>query len=121
MTRSRTLAFPFSVAACLALASAPAPVDAASSFDSCTGTISSLPAVISASGTWCLQADQTTSLSSGHAISVTANNVTIDCNGFRLGGLAAGPATGTVGVLATDRANLVIRDCHIRGFRYGVQ
>lgn len=105
----------------LACAAGSSPAEAASSYDSCTGTIGALPAVISASGTWCMNVDRTTNLTSGSAITVTANNVTIDCNGFRLGGLAAGMATGTTGINATDRVNVVVRDCHVRGFRYGLQ
>ena len=109
---------------CLALALAAGfaclPAHAAQDYDSCTGFIESLPAVISTPGTWCLRRDVSTSQSWGPAIHVIANNVTLDCNGFKVGGLSAGPGTGAVGVQSQGRANVVVRDCAIRGFHGGV-
>jgi hypothetical protein len=92
---------------------------AAQSYDNCTGFITSLPATITTQGTWCLNADLTTAITSGNAITVAANNVTIDCNDFKLGGLAAGAATQTNGIFAYTQDNLTIRRCNIRGFYYG--
>ena len=70
---------------------------AAESYDSCTGFIESLPATISTQGVWCLRRNLATAMTSGNAITITVNNVTIDCNDFKIGGLAAGtpwtPAT----------------------------
>jgi hypothetical protein len=97
----------------------PITVHAAQSYDNCTGFITSLPATITTQGTWCLNADLTTAITSGNAITVAANNVTIDCNDFKLGGLAAGAATQTNGIFAYSRDNLTIRRCNIRGFFYG--
>jgi parallel beta-helix repeat protein len=93
---------------------------AAQSYDNCTGFITSLPATITTQGTWCLNADLTTAITSGNAITVAANNVTIDCNDFKLGGLAAGAATQTFGIYANTQDNLTIRRCNIRGFYRGV-
>jgi hypothetical protein len=97
----------------------PTPVHAAQSYDNCTGFITSLPATITTQGTWCLNADLTTAITSGNAITVAANNVTIDCNDFKLGGLAAGAGTQTFGIYANTRDNLTIRRCNIRGFYSG--
>jgi hypothetical protein len=94
---------------------------ATESFDSCQGTIASLPTVVSTSGIWCLTGDLATSIATGSAIQITVNNVTIDCNGFRLGGLGAGDGTATIGVLASNKSGINVRNCHIRGFKYGVQ
>ena len=94
---------------------------AAESYDSCTGYITSLPAVISSQGTWCMKQDLSTSVTSGVAITINTNNVTIDCNGFKLGGLAAGVATQAYGIYAQDRLNATIRHCTIRGFEFGVR
>jgi hypothetical protein len=105
--------------ACLALL-APSAAFAAGSYDSCTGFIDTLPATISAQGTWCLRKDLATSIAAGAAITVAANNVTIDCNGFKLGGLAAGDASLAEGIYAQARANTTIRDCNIRGFYIGI-
>ena len=55
----------------------------------CTN-ITTLPATISTPGIYCLKQDESTAIESGAAIAITANNVTLDCNGYRLGGLQAG-------------------------------
>ena len=105
------------LALCLA---APRPAQAAQSYDNCTGFITSLPASISTQGTWCLKQDLATAITSGNAITVSTNNVTLDCNDFKLGGLAAGPGTTTVGIFAYGRTNVTVRRCNIRGFYNGV-
>ncbi|SMH48236.1 right-handed parallel beta-helix repeat-containing protein [Mesorhizobium australicum] len=83
-------------------------------------SITSLPQTITAAGVYCLKQDLSTAITSGNAITINANNVTIDFNDFKLGGLAAGPATGANGVFATNRKNITIRNATIRGFRNGV-
>ena len=93
---------------------------AAQSYDNCTGFITSLPTTISTQGTWCLNKDLATAITSGNAIVIATNNVILDCNDFKLGGLAAGLATQTSGVYAADRFNITIRHCNIRGFYFGV-
>ena len=103
----------------LGLLAAPA-APAAESYQACTGTISALPVVVSSPGTWCLQSDLSTAIATGNAITVSVNNVTIDCNGFKIGGLAAGVATLAQGVRST-RLNTTVRDCRIRGFYFGVR
>jgi hypothetical protein len=99
---------------------AAAPAHAAPSYDGCTETITALPVVITTQGTWCLKSDLATPIASGNAIEIQVNNVTIDCNGFKLGGLAAGDATAAYGVYASGRLNATVRDCKIRGFGFGV-
>jgi len=86
----------------------------------CTGTIDQLPATIDAQGTWCLDHDLSTALSGGGAITITTNNVTIDCNGFKVGGLAAGEASQAIGILAVDQHNVTVRNCGVRGFHRGI-
>jgi hypothetical protein len=107
-----------------AVASAPllvlsAPASAASSYDACTGFITTLPTTVSTQGVWCFNKDLSSAISSGNAITVAVNNVTIDCNSFKLGGLGAGSATETIGIFADGRSNTTIRDCNIRGFKVG--
>lgn len=96
------------------------PAPAAESFHTCTGTITTLPAVITTPGTWCLASDLSTAIASGNAITVSTNNVTINCNDFRVGGLAAGLGTQAVGINADGRTNTTVRNCNIRGFWYGM-
>jgi hypothetical protein len=93
---------------------------AAESYDNCTGFINSVPAIISTQGTWCLKKDLTTAIASGAAITIATNNVTIDCNDFKLGGLPAGTGTQTFGIYAEDRSNATVRHCNIRGFWFGL-
>jgi hypothetical protein len=104
--------------ACLTLV--PTAAHAAQSYDNCTGFITSIPAVITTQGTWCMDRDLSTALVYGNAILVQTNNVTIDCNHFKLGGLAAGAGTYGTGVRATGRNNITVRNCTIRGFEYGI-
>lgn len=93
---------------------------AAESYDNCSGFVDSLPATISAQGTWCLRHDVSTAITDGYASTIAANNVVLDCNGFKVGGLAAGPATGAVGIGAQSRVNVTVRHCSVRGFLYGI-
>jgi parallel beta-helix repeat protein len=98
----------------------PLPAQGAESYDNCTGFVSSLPATISTQGTWCLDKDLSTAMTSGSAITIATNNVTLDCNHFKIGGLAAGAGTTTYGVYALTRLNATIRNCNIRGFFTGI-
>lgn len=102
------------------LMTAPVPARAAESYDSCTGFIDSLPATISGQGVWCLRKDLSTSITSGYAITIANNNVTIDCNDFKLGGLGAGDSSLVYGIYANDRLNATVRQCNIRGFYTGM-
>ncbi|MDQ3287892.1 MAG: right-handed parallel beta-helix repeat-containing protein [Pseudomonadota bacterium] len=98
----------------------PLPALAAESYDNCTGFIDSVPATISTQGTWCLRQDLATGMSSGTAITIAANNVTIDCNDFKIGGLGAGPGTQANGLTAMQILNTTVRNCNVRGFVNGV-
>lgn len=82
--------------------------------------IVSLPTVISTQGVYCLKQHLATVISSGSAIVILTNNVTIDCNEFKIGDLGAGSATNAVGITADNRMNVAVRNCGIRGFRNGV-
>jgi hypothetical protein len=105
----------------LALLAGPRVVQAAESYDNCTGVIATLPTVISTQGTWCMEADLATSIASGNAISINTDNVTIDCNDFKLDGSGAGLATATVGISGSNRFNAIVRNCHITGFYQGLR
>ena len=98
---------------------APPPAHA-ETYQTCAGFIDSVPAVINTQGVWCLRKDLSTAMATGNAITINTNNVTIDCNHFKLGGLAAGDATATTGILASNRQNTTVRNCNVRGFLVGV-
>lgn len=87
----------------------------------CTA-ISSAPYIISAPGFYCLTADLTTNNpSSGfYAISIQADNVVLDLNGHRIGGVAAGAGTQAIGITAVDKRYITIRNGSIRGYRVGI-
>jgi len=78
-----------------------------------------LPAVITTQGTWCLKQDVNTAITTGNAITIATNNVILDCNDFKIGGLAAGVATEAYGIAAGNRLNITVRHCNIRGFFIG--
>lgn len=82
--------------------------------------IASLPVTISAQGVYCLKQDLSTTVTTGQAINILANNVTIDCNGYKIGGLGAGLGTEAAGIAAFQKNNITIRNCNIRGFMFGV-
>ncbi len=86
----------------------------------CTA-ITSLPAIISAAGQYCLKQDLSTSITSGSAILVNVNAVTIDLNGFKLGGMTGGSDSTAIGINAAFRSNITIRNGSIRGFAVGLQ
>lgn len=82
--------------------------------------ITSVPTVISTQGVYCFTGHLFTSIASGKAIEITVNSVTIDMNGYKLGGLGAGDGTVAYGIFASKRKNIVIRNGVVRGFFYGI-
>jgi hypothetical protein len=103
-----------------ALHAMPRDARATQGYDNCTKFIDSLPAAISTQGVYCLRHDLSTNMASGNAIEIVANNVTIDCNDFKIGGLAAGSSSLAVGIHADGRQNATVRNCNIRGFGTGI-
>ena len=106
--------------AALLLAAVALTAHAAQSRDSCRAYIDSLPATIASEGTYCMRGHLYTSQTSGNAISVQAENVTIDCNHFRLSGLGAGAGSSARGI-ATSRSGMTLRNCRVQGFSYGLE
>jgi hypothetical protein len=104
------------LAACLLLAPAQ---QAAAETSNCT-EITSLPATISSQGVFCLKRDLSTGIATGDAITINTNNVTIDCNDWKLGGLGGGAGTQATAIRAIGRKNITIRNCGIRGFRNSI-
>jgi parallel beta-helix repeat protein len=92
----------------------------AETFHTCGTIIASVPTVITTAGVYCLSHDVNTAITTGSAIAINTNNVTLDCNGFKIGGLAAGTSSLTTGILADTRQNITVRNCGIRGFYEGI-
>jgi len=108
--------------AALVLLAAMPSVHAAESYDNCKGFIDALPATIAVQGVWCLRQNLATGITTGNAIEIAGNNITLDCNGFKVGGLSAGVSTDAFGIhAAPGRQNAVVRNCNVRGFAIGIR
>ncbi|MEO0620456.1 MAG: hypothetical protein AAFZ01_14400, partial [Pseudomonadota bacterium] len=81
-----------------------------------TTMISGLPLTITQPGTYVLSGDLTTD---GHGISVQADNVVIDLNGYTISG-PTDSNTETFGVSAFDQTNVTVKNGSIDGFMYGI-
>jgi hypothetical protein len=81
--------------------------------------ITSLPATIDTQGIYCLTGNLATSITSGNAITINANNVTLDLNGWKIGGQAAGAGTAAIGIYSTA-VNVTVKNGIVRGFRDGI-
>lgn len=86
----------------------------------CTA-ITALPAVIDASGVWCLTSNLAFSRATHAAINISRPDVTIDMNGHFISGLSAGPDTQAVGIYANNPRGVTIRNGTIRGFGTGIR
>jgi len=86
----------------------------------CTA-ITSPGATINSPGIYCLTGniDAPGGFNTGNAIHIKANNVTLDLNGWKLDGEAAGTATQATGILV-EADNVTIQNGTIRGFRSGI-
>jgi hypothetical protein len=88
----------------------------------CTTKIAAVPFTIVASGNYCFDkhlATAATAAATANAITINADYVTLDLNGFKLDGSAAAPGTRK-GIYAANRKGIVIRNGVIRGFARGV-
>jgi glucose/arabinose dehydrogenase len=86
--------------------------------DLCT-PIAVLPFTAGGPGLYCLTRSLSLAATSGDAISVTADGVTIDLKGFTMTN-TADAATQTIGVHSINRKNVVVRNGAIEGFFTGV-
>ena len=81
--------------------------------------LTELPAVITASGTYRLDADLSFPRKSGAAVTIEADDVTLDLGGNSLLGSAATDTTA-IGVRTNDRKRISISNGTIRGFYFGI-
>jgi hypothetical protein len=85
----------------------------------CT-VISQLPYTITAQGSYCLDRNLATVITTGAAITINTNFVVLDLNGFKIGGGSAGAGTAAVGIRAINRQNIVVKNGNVRGFKRGI-
>jgi parallel beta-helix repeat protein len=81
--------------------------------------------VIFASGAWCLHEDR--AYRGGVAertIEIAANDITLDCNGYRVIGPVLTPDAVlndyTIGIYVGLASRITVRNCHVDGFREGI-
>lgn len=82
--------------------------------------ITALPATVVAPGVYCLKKDLSTSISTGAAITINADNVLIDCNDHIINGLADQATTQAYGIHSSERKGITVRHCSIRHFYRGI-
>ena len=97
----------------------------AETFSTCNHFVNAIPTTLSSQGVYCLVRDVSTAIATGAAITVGANNVTLDCNGYKIGGLGAGEGTEAAGIHLDASGdgpgtNFTVRNCTIRGFATGL-
>jgi parallel beta-helix repeat protein len=92
---------------------------AASSSSGCVA-ITFVPVVINAAGVYCFTGNLSTASTTGSAIFISADNVTIDMNGWTLDGLGGGTATLAMGISSFNSSNITIRNGTIQGFYHGI-
>lgn len=98
----------------LAAQFAPGEAQAQSSAPPCS-MISSLPVVINEPGNYCMAVNATVNITTGQAILIDANDVTLDCQNYTLTNEAASATGSSAGIRATNRHNLLIRNCRVMG------
>ena len=77
---------------------------------------------ITTPGTYCLATDviMAASFTPGNAIEIAANYVTLDLNGHKVHGAAAGSATQANGIYAANRRNVTVKNGTVWGFASGI-
>jgi hypothetical protein len=81
--------------------------------------VSSVPTTLSTAGIYCLLGPLATGITSGAAITIAADNVVLDLNGWRLAGETAGSGTKATGIYSTAR-NVTVQNGTVTGFYDGV-
>src|SRR6185503_19043479 len=89
--------------------------------DGCNHFIDSLPATVDTPGTWCLRANLVSGTWTGApyaAITITSNDVVLDCNGFGITG--PGINSDYSGVSGYQRNRVTVRRCAVAKYRIGL-
>jgi parallel beta-helix repeat protein len=78
-----------------------------------------VPITLDAPGSYCLARNVTTPMKTGVAITIAADGVDLDLEGFTLSG-TGGLGTQALGIASNDRKNLTVHHGTVRGFLAGV-
>jgi hypothetical protein len=87
----------------------------------CKHFIRAVPFTINFPGHYCFTANVRTAINTGNAITIAADDVLIDLNGFTLDGTPAGTGTNANGFFTFDRRHVTVRNGTVRGFFDGIQ
>jgi hypothetical protein len=80
-----------------------------------------LPATITVPGNYCLVGNHTVDMTSGAAIEIAANNVSLDCLGQTITNTTTNAANNSWGIYLANRKNATIRNCRVTGgFAIGI-
>jgi hypothetical protein len=82
--------------------------------------INSVPITINSPGRYFLSMNLSSNHSSKNAITINADDVTIDFQDHTISGLGAGIATNANGISATNRRNITIKNGTLTGFKIAV-
>ncbi len=82
--------------------------------------ITAVPWTITNRGVYCLLHNLASADPAGNAITINADDVTIDLNGHKLEG-TAGSVTMATGIASSGHSNVTVRNGTIRGFLTGIQ
>jgi hypothetical protein len=100
-------------------ASAPAPATAQSQ-DACSHFVEELPVTITEPGIYCLQEDTLYSQLTA-PVTIQSPDVTLDCRGHHIDGSPLPNDAGVYGIYADQNSDgLIVRNCFLRGFLFGV-
>ena len=80
-----------------------------------------VPFTIALPGVYCLARSLATASPTGTAITIAASDVVLDLNGRTLDGSPAGSATQAIGIGASGRSNVTVKNGTVRGFQTGIQ
>ncbi|MEM7249994.1 MAG: right-handed parallel beta-helix repeat-containing protein [Pseudomonadota bacterium] len=83
--------------------------------------INAIPTVIAQPGHYCLAGDFDYPATSGNAITIDADHVTLDFDSHRVNGFGGGMGTTAIGVFAAGRRNITITNGTLTGFRIGIK
>ncbi len=86
----------------------------------CDTFITSAPYVISAPGHYCLANDVSYNATEGAAIWINSSAVVLDLRGYRVSGRLFLADSTALGIVASDRTNIVIRNGQVRRFFVGI-
>jgi hypothetical protein len=87
----------------------------------CTDYISTLPVIVTSSGTYCLTQSINSNVETGAAVTVSAgSSVVIDLRGFTINNLLAGTDNTAVGIAASNKQGIIVRNGRLTFFHDGI-